>query len=189
MSQSKRVPIVGGLLLLTLPGWPQSLPAPDWLDLRAEYRTRYETEDRRYRVGETGSDQQLAHRSRLRLGVRDALDPFRFVAEFEDARVNFTDSGSTVTAIHVRELGVLQLHAKLVADSLFGSGLHTGLQFGRLTMDLGKRRLVARNLYRNTTNRFDGLRWWINAPKRWNFQAFVVQPVNYAAPDLNRGRR
>ena len=182
-------PAVPLLLLAALAARPQGSTLPSWLDLGAESRLRYETEDHRYRTGESGGDQQLAHRTRLRLGIRRALDPFRFTVELEDSRVNLTDSGSTVTAIHVRELSVLQLHVRLVSDSLFSSGLRTELQFGRLTMDLGKRRLVARNLYRNTTNRFDGLRWWLSAPKRWNFQAFVVQPVIYSAPDLNRGRR
>jgi hypothetical protein len=177
------------VVLIALPAWAQWPGIPGWLDLGAEYRLRYETEDGRYRTGEAGSDQQLAHRTRLHLGLRRALDPFRFVVEFEDARAQLTDAGSTVTSIHVRELSVLQLHAKLVSDSWLGGNLHTEIQFGRLTMDLGKRRLAARNLYRNTTNRFDGLRWSVAAPKRWSWQAFVVQPVVYGAPDLNRGRR
>ncbi len=177
------------MVLLAPLARPQGLPAPDWLDLGAEYRMRYETQDRRYRAGETGGDQQLAHRTRLRLAIRNLLDPVRFLVEIEDARVNLTDSGSTVTAIHVREHGVLQAQVKLVTPSLFGRLLASELSFGRLTLDLGKRRLVARNLYRNTTNRFDGFRWSLTAPKRWTLQSFVMQPVNYAAPDLNRGRR
>jgi hypothetical protein len=167
----------------------QLLGNPAWLDLTAEYRLRYETEDARYRPGELGSDQQLAHRTRLRMEVCAAPSPFRFVVEFEDARAQLTDSGSTVNQNHVRELGILQLHVKLVTQSLFGRKLASELQFGRLNMDLGKRRLVARNLYRNTTNRFDGLHWRVDAPKKWDFQAFLVQPVVYSLPDLNRGRR
>jgi len=181
---------IGPLLaLLALPAEAQLLPAPSWLELGAEYRMRYETQDGRYRVGETGGDQQLAHRTRLRLGIRNVLDPVRFLVEFEDARVNLTDSGSTVTAIHVREHSVLQAQVKLVSTSLFGRKLASDLSFGRLTMDLGKRRLVGRNIFRNTTSRFDGVRWSLAAPKAWTLQTFVMQPVNYAAPDLNRGRR
>ena len=162
---------------------------PQWLELGGEYRMRYETEDNRYRVGEVGGDQQLAHRTRLRLGIRRGLGPLRFLAELEDSRVSLTDSGSTANAIHVRKHGFLQLYAKLVTETLFGRHWHSEVQFGRLSFDLGKRRLVARNQFRNTTNRFDGIRWLINASKRWDLQSFVLQPVVYNAPDLNRGRR
>lgn len=162
---------------------------PSWLNAGVEYRLRYETLDNRYRAGEQGSDQQLAHRTHLRLELRRVLDPLRFVVEFEDSRAQLTDSGSYVNATHVRELSVLQLHAKLVSESLFGRGLHSELQFGRLTMDLGHRRLVARNVFRNTINRFDGLRWAVGAPNKWDLQTFLVRPVTYGSPNLNHGRR
>ena len=150
---------------------------------------RYETEDNRYRPGESGGDQQLAHRTRLRFGIRRGLGPLRFLAEFEDARVSLTDSGSTVNAIHVRKHGFLQLYGKLVTETLFGRRLHSEVQFGRLSFDLGKRRLVARNQFRNTTNRFDGIRWLVSTSERWELQSLLLQPVVYSAPDINRGRR
>jgi hypothetical protein len=160
-----------------------------WLDLGLDYRLRYETQDVRYRAGEEGGDQQLAHRTRFRFGIRKVLDPLRFFFEFEDARVNLADSGSTVNNTHVRKLGVLQLHVKLVSESLFGRGLKSELQFGRVTMDLGRRRLVARNVFRNTTSRFDGVRWIVGAPDRWELQSFLVRPLLYSAPDLSQCQR
>lgn len=162
---------------------------PQWLELEGEYRMRYETEDNRYRPGETGGDQQLAHRIRLRLGIRRGLGPLRFLAELEDSRVSLADSGSTITNIHVRKHGFLQLYGALVTNTLFGRPLHSEVQFGRLSFDLGKRRLVARNLFRNTTTRFDGIRWRLSAADRWELQWLLLQHVLYAPPDLNRGRR
>jgi hypothetical protein len=162
---------------------------PEWLKVEGEYRARFEAEDNRYRPGETGGDQQLAHRTRLRLGITRGLGPLRFLAELEDGRVSLTDSGSTITNIHVRKHGFLQLYGALVTNTLFGRPLHSEVQFGRLSFDLGKRRLVARNIFRNTTTRFDGIRWRLSETDRWELQLLLLQHVLYTAPDLNRGQR
>ncbi|MFX8624366.1 hypothetical protein ABTM07_19475, partial [Acinetobacter baumannii] len=48
--------------------------------------------------------------------------------------------------------------------SVLGKETTTSVQAGRFTLDLGSRRLVANDDYRNTTNGFTGLRADVSAP-------------------------
>jgi hypothetical protein len=65
----------------------------------------------------------------------------------------------------------------LTLENVAGSGLRTDLHFGRMTMDVGRRRLIARNEMRNTVNAFDGVHWQIGQDKTWRIRAFFVEPV------------
>ena len=58
-----------------------------------------------------------------------------------------------------------------------GTGLRTDFHFGRMTMDVGNRRLIGRNDFRNTTNSFDGFDWQISQDKTWRLRAFILEPV------------
>jgi len=149
--------------------------APEWLGIAVEHRSRYETLDNRFRLGETGSDQQLAQRTRVRVSSNRILKPVGFLFEFEDARVHLDDSGSTVTNNHVNEHDILQLYASVPMDRILR--LPGTLYIGRQSFDLGSRRLFARNRFRNTTNAFDGFRWTMGNEKAWLLHAFVFQPV------------
>lgn len=65
----------------------------------------------------------------------------------------------------------------MTVDNVAGSGLRTDLHFGRMTLDMGGRRYVARNDFRNTTNAFDGVHWQIGKPDTWRLRAFITEPV------------
>ena len=71
----------------------------------------------------------------------------------------------------------VQLFGALSINNVGGSGWRTDLHFGRMTMDFGMRRYVARNDFRNTTNAFDGFHWQIGQDQTWRFRAFLVEPV------------
>jgi hypothetical protein len=147
---------------------------------------RYETLDNRFRFGEVGSDQQLPQRTRIGVGIKQIIDPVRFQFELEDSRIYLNDSGSFVTSQMVDEHDILQLYVSLSFNQEPGSGLPTTISFGRQSFDLGNRRLFARNRYRNTTNRWDGLRWSIGAPRNWNLDAFIFQPVQLRLYEMDR---
>lgn len=149
----------------------------DWLDIGIEHRTRYETLDHRFRLGETGSDQQLPQRTRIRLGISKITGPFGFLLEFEDDRGHLTDSGSTVTNNQVNENDILQLYVSVPLSLPGKSNLPSVLYIGRQSFDLGNRRLFAHNRFRNTTNAFDGFRWTLGNEKSWHLNTFVFQPV------------
>ena len=154
---------------------------PDWIDLGLENRTRFESYDHPWRtnqaIGGGGTDAQLALRSRVRVGL-GGNGPFRFLFEGQDSRALSGDEpGDFRNATTVNQFDILQLLGSLTVNNVGGSGLRTDLHFGRMTMDFGMRRYVARNDFRNTTNAFDGVHWQIGEGQTWRFRAFLVEPV------------
>ena len=168
------------ILEVTEPG-PESLReflgTPPWLIYGVTQRTRYESLQGRWRAGEEGSDQQIALRTRLFFGIRDILDPLRFSVELQDSRVYLTDAGSLVTTSQVNETDIQQLHVDLATKRVFGWNQPSVLSFGRLNLDLGRRRWIARNNFRNTTQSFDGVHWRVGDERKWHVRAFLTRPV------------
>jgi hypothetical protein len=153
---------------------------PDWVDLGLENRTRFESYDHPWRstqaAGGGKTDSQVLLRSRVRVGLGNG--PFRLFFEGQDSRAYGNEApGDFVNNTTVNELDILQLFGSLTVNNVGGSGLRTDLHFGRMTMDFGIRRYVARNDFRNTTNAFDGVHWQIGQNNTWRFRAFLVEPV------------
>jgi hypothetical protein len=159
--------------------WPRYLSSllntPAWLELGGSFRVRYEEETNPFRKGEFGTDDQLALRTRVRFGVNGQI--FRFLAEFQDARAEFVGPGETSSTDTRSTNDILQLFGSATFQNVGGTGFRTDLHIGRLTMDFGRRRLVARNRFRNTTNAFDGIHWFLTPKEKWHLRAFLVQPV------------
>jgi hypothetical protein len=157
------------------------LRLPDWLDLAFENRTRFDSYDHPWRanqaIGNGRTDAQVAMRSRVRIGL-GGDGPLRLLFEGQDSR-SFMDKdfGDFRDATTVNEFDVLQLLGSLTVKNVFGTGLRTDIHFGRMTMDFGRRRLIARNDFRNTTNAFDGFHWQLVQGNTWRIRAFAVQPV------------
>ena len=157
-----------------------ALHLPDWVDLGIENRTRFESYDHPWRSTQVSgggqTDAQALVRSRLRFGLGNG--PFRFLFEGQDSRAYWNNSpGDFVNTTTVNEWDILQLFGSMTLDNVAGSGLRTDLHFGRMTLDFGMRRYIARNDFRNTTNAFDGFHWQIGQGNTWRFRAFLVEPV------------
>ncbi|MFY4729392.1 alginate export family protein, partial [Nitrospira sp. BLG_2] len=158
-----------------------ALHLPDWLDLGLENRTRFESYDHPWRAsqvsGNGATDASIPLRSRVRFGL-GGNGPFRFLFEGQDSR-SFLDNnpGDFRDTTTVNEFDILQVMGALTLNNVLGTGLRTDFHFGRMTMDLGNRRLVARNAFRNTSNAFDGFHWQLNQDKTWRVRAFIVEPV------------
>lgn len=150
---------------------------PYWLDLGLEHRTRFEVYDHPWRSSQPlgRTDPQIQQRTRLRFGLNG--DRFKFLFEGQDSRVHLDDPGDFVNTGIKNEMDILQVVVSTNVGNIFGTGLRTDLHFGRLTMDFGRRRLIARNAYRNTTNAFDGIHWQLARDSIWRVRAFLVQPV------------
>jgi len=159
------------------------------LHLDVEQRTRFEIMSHRFRLDAPDASRAVVFRTRLRLEIREIVDPLRFVLELQDSRAALTDEPFAARARHVNEHDVLQVHVQLVADRFLGADLPTVLQAGRFTLDLGRRRLVARNGMRNTTNTFDGVLWQLGAEDRWMLHAFVTRPVTIEPDKLDTSTR
>ena len=157
------------------------LHLPDWIDLGLEQRTRFESVDHPWRanqaIGNGGTDDQIALRSRVRIGLGGDR-PFRLLFEGQDSRAFLNGArGDFQDTTTVNEFDVVQLLGSFTVNNVLGTGLRTDVHFGRMTMDFGRRRLIARNDFRNTTNSFDGFHWQIGQDKTWRIRAFATQPV------------
>jgi hypothetical protein len=152
-----------------------ALGLPSWLDLAVDQRTRFEFLEGPFRPGEPDKQSQFPLRTRLRVGI-DGPGPLRFLAELQDARV-YGDGPDDFTLLNIDKLDVLQLFVSAKTLDLLGTGLRADVHVGRLTMDFGSRRLVARNRFRNITNSFDGIHLQVGDGKAWRARAFLTRPV------------
>ncbi|MDT7041471.1 alginate export family protein [Candidatus Nitronereus thalassa] len=154
-----------------------ALHLPQWLDLGFEHRTRFEVYDHPWRpsqaMGQT--DGQIEQRSRVRVGLQGG--PFKFLFEGQDSRTHLDDPGDFVNDSIRNEMDILQLMVSATANNFLATGLRADFHFGRLTMDFGRRRLIARNGYRNTTNAFDGMHGQLAKGQDWRVRIFLVEPV------------
>lgn len=165
----------------------EALRLPDWLDFAVDHRTRFEFLEDPWRPGESQKQTQVAQRSRVRIGI-DAPAGIRVLGEFQDARI-FNDRPNDFTSNEVDHLDVLQLFVSATRKNLFGHGLRVDGHAGRLTLDLGSRRLLARNDFRNTVNAFDGVHFQLGSDARsWRVRAFYTFPVAVRNGDLMNNR-
>lgn len=152
-----------------------ALNLPDWLEFSVEHRSRYETMDGNFRARSTGGDQQIA----LQTGVwaEAHLGRFRAGGEFLDARALAIDAGSNVNNTQTDEADFLQGYVAWAVQNLNYSGIGAEAVLGRQTINLGSRRLAARNYFRNTINSFTGLKIRLTDYGKWQFTGFITVPV------------
>ncbi len=136
------------------------LPAPalaqDGLTVTGSVRLRYETITGQARSGSNTSDQLLNLRTIL--GTEYRTGELRIGAELYDSRVYGDDPGTPVTTNEVNTAELVQAYVAYEQPSAFGPGTSMAVQAGRFTLNLGSRRLVAADDYRNTTNGYTGVR-------------------------------
>ncbi|MCO6440858.1 MAG: alginate export family protein [Nitrococcus mobilis] len=152
------------------------LSAPDWLEIGGSYRVRYEHLDGAFRAGASGSDQLLVER--LFFGVQANLDPVYTGFEIQDSRSQLDDAGTPIGTDDINAVEVIRAYVGLKQADVFASGDEIDVSAGRITMDIGSRRLVARNRYRNTTNAFTGIRAIWQGSHGTQAQAFYTLPLD-----------
>jgi hypothetical protein len=149
---------------------------PDWLDASLEYRVRYETLDTPFAKGQTGSQYQIPMQTVL--WMEASHKALRVGFEFWDARQYGAKPDETLNNTMVDAADFPQIYAALSTQNLLDSGLGFEVKGGRMTLDLGSRRLVARNAFRNTTNSFTGVSFRLrDGAGAWQAQVFGSQPV------------
>ena len=159
----------------------QALNLPSWLQISGQHQLRYETLEGQFRPGREGSAHILAYRTALKATI--SFDRMQFVAEMLDARQEFADEGTPLNTGIVNTFDLLQGYAAVDFTDLFQPGSQSQVKLGRFTLDLGSRRLMARNRYRNTINSFTGIHTSWTAASGYTLQAFYSLPVQREPTD------
>ncbi len=163
-----------------------TLRAPDWLILGGSHRIRYGSLRNQFRPGLDGNDQLLALRTLVTLG--GTFGPVSVVGELQDARAYLTDEYSGVSTIVVNPVEPLQGYVNVHLDDVFLPGAELDLRGGRQTMDLGGRRLIARNRFRNTLQNYTGVTAHWHTGSDTDVFAFAVLPVRVAPTNAEQDR-
>lgn len=148
---------------------------PKWIDLGIEQRTRVESFDHPFRPGEFNTDTQMPLRSRVRFGLNGPSS--RILFEGQDSRSLGVTQGEFTNTRVKNTTDVLQLFGSFTLRNVLGTSLRTDIHIGRMTMDFGHRRYVARNNFRNTTNSFNGIHWQVTRETDWRIRAFFTLPT------------
>jgi hypothetical protein len=144
------------------------------LSVSGQHRARYEALDPQFRASSDTHDQVLALRTNVLLSAE--WQHLSLVGEILDARGEFNDTGSTINTSVVDTVEPLQSYVGW-RFSTSASGVKNTVRAGRVTLDLGKRRLVARNRFRNTLNSFVGTDWNRQGPRGQNLRVFYLHPM------------
>lgn len=148
------------LLALLLVATPAC--AEDGLTLSANTRLRYETIEGQPRTGFNESDDLFNIRTIVTGEYRSGQ--LKIGAELYDSRIYGGDAGTPITTGEVNTLELVQAYVGYDIPDAFGPGTKLVLQAGRFTLNLGSRRLVAADDYRNTTNGYTGIRADLGLP-------------------------
>ncbi len=143
-------------------------------DFNGAQRTRYETLDPQFRAGFSDNDEAVALQTTLAFNWRS--EAWHVGGEIMDSRSYGVDSGSFANGTTTNTLEPIQAFVAWRNDA-------STVRLGRVTQDLGKRRLFARNRYRNTVNNFTGIDWsWTGAEGR-AARAFYWVPMRALPSD------
>jgi hypothetical protein len=145
------------LLVGSGPAFAQAAPgAADGFDLSGSIRVRYEAIDGQPRPGFNASDDLFSIRTILTAQYRTG--PVRLMAELYDSRAYLADRRTPISTNEVNTVELVQAYAAVDLPGTFGGGTSLSLQGGRFLLNIGSRRLVAADDYRNTTNSYTGVR-------------------------------
>jgi hypothetical protein len=175
--------MAAGILALALaaPGSSKAAEQPG-LKVSASVRLRQEMLDGQYRPGFDNRDDALVMRSSL-LAEWDA-GVWRVGGELSDSRAYDTDAGSALNANDVDTFEPVQAYVAGDFDAPFGKGSSATLQAGRFTMNLGSRRLVASDEFRNTPQGYTGVRTDLRMSGRRQVTLFYTLPQQHRPDDF-----
>lgn len=159
----------------------RALGLPAWLRLGLEHRARYEYLADDFRRTVRGDSPALSLRTRLTADL--AWSPVFVSLELIDARAYLAE-GAPLNDTIVNSVELVQAHLGLRGKDVLTEGDEASVAVGRLTMDLGSRRLIARNEFRNSTNAFTGIdaRW--KSADGHALRAFVLVPLRRLPSDV-----
>jgi hypothetical protein len=160
---------------------------PEGFSLSGTTRLRIEAIDGQARAGFDKADDLINLRTTLMAQYRDG--PVRLVAELWDSRVYSDDRGTPVSTAEVNALEFVQAFVEARAPDALGTGSSATVAAGRFVMNVGSRRLIAADDYRNTTNGYTGLKADFALRGGWNATLIYTLPQQRRPDDLARVRR
>jgi len=152
-----------------------AIGAPDALHLSGSVRARFEAIDGQYREDAVNRDQVLALRTTL--FAEYDTGPVRIGAEFHDARAYFQRRNSSVGTDIVNALEFSQYYMRGNLGGALGAGSDSHIKAGRMTMQIGSERLVARQGFRTSVTSFTGVRLIREGDDDRQFVAFWTMPT------------
>jgi len=169
-------------LVIAVLSWRAGLADEAWtVDIDGEFRARYETVRDQYRAGPGGDDELIALRTLLH--VRAENGELAFGAELQDARAYLDDAQTPLSTSFVNTADFIQAYVEFPSASPFERP--ASLKAGRMTLDIGSRRIVERNNFRNTINSYTGFHYVAEGRDR-RLEAIATLPVR--AKPLRRSR-
>lgn len=140
------------------------------------HRIRYEHLTNQFRTNLSGNDEALALRTLLKAEWKK--NEFGFTAELEDSRLYLNEDENNVTGTSfVNTLELLQANVSYRFHNVFTENDAWHLRAGRMTQNLGSRRLVPRNNFRNTIQNYTGVRSEWSGEHDQKLTSFFVLPV------------
>ena len=135
----------------------KALGAPPALTLTGSIRLRAEAIDGQFRPLAAATDSMFSLRTTVFADY--ATGPVHIGAEIWDARAYGQARTSSAGTGEINALELVQAYVAVNLDSVLGGAAR--LTAGRFTVDIGSRRLVSRQNFRNSTNAFTGakLEW------------------------------
>ncbi|MEM7167542.1 MAG: alginate export family protein [Planctomycetota bacterium] len=161
----------------------EALGLPDHIRITGSHRQRYESVINQFRSGREGD----AHLWPIRTLLHGQYHTEDFVigAELQDSRAYDDNNNTPVGTSSVNPVELLQAYVKVPFESDEYKGHVRG---GRITVDFGSRRLVARNRYRNTINAFTGLEGEVQHSSGWRAQWMFALPIQRRPLDSSKLR-
>lgn len=152
-------------------------------DFGGAQRTRYESIDRQFRPNLSASDRLLALRTSLTFDVK--LPKLELFGELLDSRGEWNDAGSFVSTQIVDALEPEQLYVAWNLDGTLQAGSKSTLRVGRMTIDLGKRRVLSRSRFSNAVTGFLGADWDWRGADGSEARAFYFRPMRTLPADVD----
>jgi hypothetical protein len=146
-----------------------------WFKISGSHRTRYEHLWNQFQPAAPGDDAALSLRTILL--AEFGPDALTAGIEVADSRVYLADDNTPLNTCHVNPFDVLQAYVTALVPNLLADGSRLRMKLGRQTMDVGSRRFVARNRFRNTINSRTGIDLEWTVPSQKTVRAFLTVPV------------
>ncbi|MDB5688276.1 MAG: hypothetical protein JWL91_152 [Sphingomonas bacterium] len=152
------------------------------LTLSGSFRARYEAIAGQARAGVDSKDGLISLRATL-LAKYQASDAIRVAVEVYDSRTYGADRGTPLTNNEANALEPVQ--AYIAASFGKSGGTAVDVQAGRFLLNLGSRRLVAADDYRNTTTGHTGLHAEIAGPRGTRASLIYALPQQRRPDDFD----